>query len=347
MTTEQKAKYLKPISRVMVLLASLCMGLVLVFPLWRIELDAPQYPEGLMLQIFPHKLGGDVEIINGLNHYIGMKSLHTGDFLEFTLLPYIIGAFALLSLVVFLLKRVRWLNIILFLLITFGIVAMADFWRWEYDYGHAINPHAAIQIPGMAYQPPLIGFKQLLNFGAFSVPDIGGWLFILSGVLLLTAVIIEWNKKSLKSSLKLSIVFWLASISMILMACESGPKPIRLGKDHCDFCKMTVADQKFAAELITKKGKVMFFDDLSCAIRYIRKGNVAEKDIEGIYVSDYLHPDVLHNVETAFFLKRNDLRSPMNGNIAAFISDEQRNQLNEDGTGKEMTWQELYNENNE
>ena len=75
--------------------------------------------------------------------------------------------------------------------VLFGVVAMADFWRWEYNYGHDLNPEAAIQIPGMAYQPPLIGYKQLLNFGAYSIPDIGGYLFITVGLLLIFVMIIQ------------------------------------------------------------------------------------------------------------------------------------------------------------
>jgi hypothetical protein len=53
---------------------------------------------------------------------------------------------------------------------------MIDFWLWEYDYGHNLNPNAPIIVPGMSYQPPLLGFKQLLNFGAYSYPDVGGWI---------------------------------------------------------------------------------------------------------------------------------------------------------------------------
>ena len=79
------------------------------------------------------------------------------------------------------------LTISLVAFIIFGIVAMVDFWIWEYNYGHDLDPNAAIKVPGMAYQPPLIGFKQLLNFGAYSIPDIGGWLFIGAGVLMVAA----------------------------------------------------------------------------------------------------------------------------------------------------------------
>jgi len=126
-----------------------------------------------MLLIYANKLGGNVDIINGLNHYIGMRTLHANDFPEFKLLPGIIIFFSIVSLIVGILGRRKWLNVLFILFVCFGVIAMVDFWRWEYQYGHDLNPDAAIRIPGMAYQPPLIGFKQLLNFGAYSMPDIG------------------------------------------------------------------------------------------------------------------------------------------------------------------------------
>src|SRR5690606_21366316 len=83
------------------------------------------------------------------------------------------------------------------LFLLFGGVSMVDFWQWLYAYGHDLDPSAPIKVPGMAYQPPLLGFKQLLNFGAFSIPAIGGWIFIACGVLLAYCVYAEWriNKK--------------------------------------------------------------------------------------------------------------------------------------------------------
>ena len=84
---------------------------------------------------------------------------------------------------------------IFFLFLLFGIVAMVDFWRWEYNYGHNLDPNAAIIVPGMAYQPPLIGFKQLLNFGAYSIPDVGGWLLTACGLLLTAIVLKEYKFK--------------------------------------------------------------------------------------------------------------------------------------------------------
>ena len=182
-------------SKILIVISGILLIAVLFVPLWQIQLAAPQYPEGLVLKMYPHKIAGNVDIINGLNHYIGMKTLHTKDFIEFTVLPYIVGFFALLCFIVALQKKKKWLTGLFTLFVIFGIVAMVDFWRWEYAYGHDLNPEAPIQVPGMAYQPPLIGYKQLLNFGAYSVPDIGGWLFIVVGLLLLIALLIPGTKK--------------------------------------------------------------------------------------------------------------------------------------------------------
>jgi len=189
-------KKLSTFSRVLTGLCGLLLILVLFVPLWQIQLSAPQYPEGLVMKMYANKLSGNVDIINGLNHYIGMKTLHTEDFVEFTVLPYIVSFFAFFSVLVAMVLYLRkWLVTLSALFVLFGIIAMVDFWRWEYDYGHNLNPNAAIIVPGMAYQPPLIGYKKLLNFGAFSVPDTGGWIFIGVGVLLLTAVIFEFKKR--------------------------------------------------------------------------------------------------------------------------------------------------------
>ena len=185
-------------ARMITVVCGLALIVVLFVPLWQIELAAPQYPEGLVLKMYPDKLGGNVEVINGLNHYIGMKTLHANNFIEFTVLPYIIGFFAAFCFLVALINRKKWLNILFICFVTFGIIAMIDFYRWNYNYGHDLDPNAPIQVPGMSYQPPIIGYKQLLNFGAYSIPDIGGWIFIGVGLLLLTAVTIQFlkNKKT-------------------------------------------------------------------------------------------------------------------------------------------------------
>ena len=155
--TQALTKYTRIISAV----TALSLIGVIVLPLWSIELTAPQYPEGLQLLIYSYKLGGNVDVVNGLNHYIGMRTLYAKDFPEFIVLPYIIGTLVFFGLLSTLLNK-RWffLSWVVFYLI-FSATAMMDFYRWEYNYGHNLDSTAPIQVPGMAYQPPLIGYKQL------------------------------------------------------------------------------------------------------------------------------------------------------------------------------------------
>lgn len=187
-------KTLKPVSRWVVAVASLLMVSAYFVPLWQILMWAPQYPEGLEMDIWINNITGDVKVISALNHYIGMKHIEVEMFPEFGYMIYIVGfliGFGLLTALVN--RRVMLLSFCILLIVT-GIAALVDFWLWGYDYGHNLDPTAAINIPGMTYQPPLIGTKQLLNFTAFSGPDIGGWLFMVSGVLVVGAMIFEIYK---------------------------------------------------------------------------------------------------------------------------------------------------------
>lgn len=152
---------------------------------------APQYPEGLVMKIWIDNITGDVKIISALNHYIGMRHIEVSMFPEFGYMIYIVGfviAFGLLTSVVN--KRLM-LTLYALVLIACGVGALVDFYLWGYDYGHNLDPTAAIVVPGMAYQPPVIGTKQLLNFTAFSGPDIGGWIFMISAILAIAALVFE------------------------------------------------------------------------------------------------------------------------------------------------------------
>jgi len=330
-------KNIGTISKVLLVIAAILLVVSLFNPIWRIELDAPQYPEGLALTIHANKMGGEVDIINGLNHYIGMKTLHADEFIEFTILPYIISGYALACLLVVFIKRKKALNILFGAFLLFGIIAMVDFWRWEYDYGHNLDPNAAIIVPGMAYQPPLIGFKQLLNFGAYSIPDIGGWLFIVSGLLMAAAVILEFmkTKKMMKQNM-MAVV--LPIILFSFFSCgQKDPDPIKLNSDNCDNCGMTISNPKFAAVLFTTKGRTYKFDDISCLLDY--KNDNKEKAIgAGLYVSNFLNDNKLLPVEIAVYIKGDNVKSPMGGNIAAFNDRESANTYAVDLSAEFTDW---------
>ncbi len=305
-------------NRVLLIASGILLLISIFVPLWQIQLDAPQYPEGLTLKIFANKLGGDVEIINGLNHYIGMKTLHAQDFIEFQILIYIVLFFAVFAFITAFLKSKKLLYVLFCLFVFFGVIAMADFWRWEYAYGHDLNPNAAIIVPGMAYQPPLIGFKQLLNFGAYSIPDIGGWLFIITGILMLTAVMQElgiWNRIKKTENKKLAFPIFLV---FLMNACQNNvPERILINKSSCDNCKMTITDLRFAGEIITEKGRIYTFDDTGCMLKY-KNENKSKMNNAQYYSYEFISPKELFPSEKMFYVSDPKLGSPMGGNLAAF-----------------------------
>ncbi|MBX3239404.1 MAG: nitrous oxide reductase accessory protein NosL [Chitinophagaceae bacterium] len=326
------------LSKFFLILSALMLVVSIFVPIWQIELDAPQYPEGLALQIWANKIAGDVEIINGLNHYIGMKTLHTEDFIEFTILPYLIAGYALLFLLAAIRGTKRFLYIAFAAFVVFGIVAMVDFWIWEYNYGHNLNPDAAIKVPGMAYQPPLIGFKQLLNFGAFSVPHAGGWLFVSAGVLLLVSVLKEAGAlKKFIGRKKIAGTVAVFGFLLLLSSCGSkGPEAIRLNVDGCDFCRMKISDGRFGAELITEKGRIYKFDDLNCMVGFCDEQ--PKGSIKSHYINDYSKDNDLIDATTAWYVYSENLKSPMGGNTAAFASKEEALKA---AAGPVLNWSEI------
>ena len=175
---------MRPGNRIGLAAAAALLALAYLAPLWHIGLEAPQYPEGIGMFVWIDTITGqkpnDLNSINGLNHYIGMKAIVPDAIPELRLMPRIVGGLIALGLLVAGSGR---RSLLFTWTVLFGLVAVAglvDFWYWGYDYGHDLDPTAAIKIPGFSYQPPLIGSKQLLNFTAHSWPGLGGWAIMLS-----------------------------------------------------------------------------------------------------------------------------------------------------------------------
>ena len=123
---------------------------------------------------------GDIDNINIMNHYVGMRSIHVEDFKEFTYFPFVVVSLTILGLLAAFSGNRSLVLIWVIVLIVAGSLGIYDFYLWEYDYGHTLKESAAIKIPGQAYQPPLIGRKQILNFIAYSYPQMGGWMMGIS-----------------------------------------------------------------------------------------------------------------------------------------------------------------------
>ena len=169
----------RPVSltgRLLVLLGALLLLIGATMPLWRIQLVAPQYAEGLTLDMYAYQIvagngGQDLAEINTLNHYIGMKPIVQADFLEMKLLPFAIGVFTLLTLRAVLVGRIVNLVDLLVLFLYFGAFSLGSFAYRLYSYGHHLDPKAPMTIE--PFMPVLIGSQQIANFVQTSLPLAG------------------------------------------------------------------------------------------------------------------------------------------------------------------------------
>jgi copper chaperone NosL len=338
-TTDMKK--LRPYSRVAIAVSALLLISAYYVPIWQILMWAPQYPEGLDMKIWIDDITGDVKIISALNHYIGMKHIEVSMFPEFGYMIYIVAGVIGLGLIAALVNRRFMLVAYTVVILACGIAALADLYLWGYDYGHNLDPRAPIIVPGMYYQPPLIGTKQLLNFTAFSGPDIGAWIFLASGLLAIGALVFELYKVKVKKELVSAMVI---GTCLFMSSCSVEPEPLQYGKDACYVCKMTLMDNRFGAEVVSTKGKVFKFDDTNCLVNFLNTRFVPDNEIAHCLITDFASPGILIDAKTASYVKSEKIKTPMASNIAAFQDKISLEGQNDSWKGIELSWGELITE---
>ncbi|MEH6535763.1 MAG: hypothetical protein V7719_05175 [Psychroserpens sp.] len=176
-------------SNIIMLIASLLPLGLFLFPLWRITLEAPQYPIPLAMNIHindfsdvnPH----DIKNINLMNHYVGMKYIPDA-IPEFKIFPIGIIITSIIGLLIAFKGNYKWFLGWFILMIAMSAAGMYDFYLWEHDYGHNLDPKAIMKFTNpdgsqMGFQPPLFGSRDILNFKARSYPQLGA-LFLALGI---------------------------------------------------------------------------------------------------------------------------------------------------------------------
>lgn len=298
------------------------------------------------MQIKLNTMIGNVDQINILNHYIGMKHIIPKEIPELKIVPFLFFGLILLGFVVLFLNRPGLGYIWSILLVLGALLGIADLYRWGYDYGHNLNPEAPIKIPGMSYQPPLIGHKTLLNIDSYSVPDIGGYLIGIATILAFVALF--WNHlspiflnrrlASMDQTKKRSPLLMLLFLCVSLVSCQYKTEAIRVGEDHCDYCRMVITDTRFGGEVLTPKGRTLKFDALSCLVNYLKENPV---NSEHIFVLDYLKPGTLVPVTQAYFLRSQGLKAPMGEAIIASSDESGLRKLQKTTKGDWLDWKNI------
>ncbi len=188
------------LSKILMLIAATSLIAVYFLPIWSINLDAPQYPEGIGMKIMIDNIVGekeyDLQNINGLNHYIGMKKIEPDSIAELDYMPYIIGFLIITGIITAFANNKKLIVSWVAIFAVIGAIGLVDFYLWEYDYGHNLDlDNASIIVPGQSYQPPLIGSKKILNFTATSLPASGGIVLLFSFFAGTAALLLKKNTK--------------------------------------------------------------------------------------------------------------------------------------------------------
>jgi len=185
------------VPRVLLVVATLCLLGAYLFPLWNMTMYAPQYPEGLRMDIYSYKLEGgnkgqDVKEINVLNHYIGMRDIEVADFTEFKWIPFVVGIMGLLFLRAAVLGKMSHVLDVFVLYIYFGLFSLWSFGYKMYSYGHNLAPTASVKVD--PFMPPLFGYKKLANFEVWSYPQAGSYALAASALFLALAFFLGWRR---------------------------------------------------------------------------------------------------------------------------------------------------------
>lgn len=165
-------------------------------PLWHYNFTAPlypEYPQGLPLTIYINHVGGRINLINGLNHYIGMAKINENDFRVLYIMPWLVALLCASGLVVATWSRDRLWPLVAWLgaFSAIGLALLGDFYWWLYAYGNDLNPHAAIRIA--PFTPHLWGsYTILATFHVMAWPGLGGIALMASFGLGFLALVVQW-----------------------------------------------------------------------------------------------------------------------------------------------------------
>ena len=193
-------------SNIIMLIAALLPLGLFFFPLWKITLEAPQYPTPLGMYIHINDFSDvnpfDIKNINLMNHYVGMKYIPDA-IPEFKIFPTGILITTLLGLIIAFKGTYKWFLYWFILMILLSTAGLYDFYLWEHNYGHDLDPKAILKFTNpdgsvMGFQPPLFGTKHILNFTTHSYPRLGAYFLGLGIICSFLAYLI--GKKTLKKT---------------------------------------------------------------------------------------------------------------------------------------------------
>lgn len=132
---------------------------------------------------------------------------------------------------------------------------------------------------------------------------------------------------------------WRVCALVLLAACAvPGPRPVLVGSDLCAHCHMTVADERFVAQLVTTTGKVLIYDDAGCLAAALSADVVPARQVASLWVTSFLDTATLLEAKDAWFVRADAFQTPMASGLAAFPSARQADSAAAAVAGAVLRW---------
>jgi len=182
---KERKRFLTP--TIIMSTAAFILLISIFMPYWKLTLMAPQYPAGLKMETYVNRVTGDVDEIDGLNHYIGMRSLREAAELERSL--SIIMILALILLVAGSIYTHSPFALILTIpAILYPVVFLADLYFWMHNFGMNLNPHAPLSNAVKPFVPPLLGEGLVGQFKTVASWEIGLFMSFASSIFIIVGL---------------------------------------------------------------------------------------------------------------------------------------------------------------
>ncbi|MCG8307433.1 MAG: nitrous oxide reductase accessory protein NosL [Cytophagales bacterium] len=137
-------------------------------------------------------------------------------------------------------------------------------------------------------------------------------------------------------------IFLTVAVNIFLWTgCNPEGKPIAYGEDKCEFCRMSIVDRRFGGEVVTNKGKIYKFDAVECTLNFLDREDVDESKIKLVLTNTYDTPGKLNNAFECYYLKSENMPSPMGMFLNPFSSAAEALNYQKANNGIVMKWDEL------
>jgi hypothetical protein len=170
--------------------AAILIIISIFMPYWSLVLHAPQYPKGLVVHAYINRLVGDVQEIDSLNHYIGMRPLNEAAQFERTISVFAISALALLVIAAIFIHS-PWAALLSLPAVFLPPVFLADLYFWLNHFGQNLDPHAALSNSVDPFTPTILGEGLIGQFKTVAYLDFGLILACTASILILVGLYLQ------------------------------------------------------------------------------------------------------------------------------------------------------------